>query len=86
MPCGWSARGGQTQSPYVKGGWDPKEKFGGHSVRISISFLTPSNSNNLAYDHMLSFRGRGAHHQAVQPVLLRGSLRCPSELRLEALS
>ncbi|KAK7422002.1 hypothetical protein QQZ08_009723 [Neonectria magnoliae] len=31
MPCGWSARGGQTQSPYVHGGWDPTEKFGGHS-------------------------------------------------------
>ncbi|KAK0631045.1 amidase signature domain-containing protein [Bombardia bombarda] len=31
MPCGWSARGGQTQSPYVQGGWDPTEKFGGHS-------------------------------------------------------
>lgn len=31
MPCGWSPRGGQTQSPYVHGGWDPTEKFGGHS-------------------------------------------------------
>ncbi|KAH6619627.1 amidase signature domain-containing protein [Chaetomium sp. MPI-SDFR-AT-0129] len=31
MPCGWSALGGQTQSPYVQGGWDPREKFGGHS-------------------------------------------------------
>ncbi|KAL8709248.1 MAG: hypothetical protein Q9220_005991 [cf. Caloplaca sp. 1 TL-2023] len=31
MPCGWSARGGQSQSPYVKGGWDLNEKFGGHS-------------------------------------------------------
>ncbi|KAF2686535.1 amidase signature enzyme, partial [Lentithecium fluviatile CBS 122367] len=31
MPCGWSAMGGQTQSQYVNGGWDPREKFGGHS-------------------------------------------------------
>ncbi|KUJ14715.1 amidase signature enzyme [Mollisia scopiformis] len=29
--CGWSAIGGQGQSPYVEGGLDPKDNFGGHS-------------------------------------------------------
>jgi hypothetical protein len=35
MPCGWSAVGGLTQTPYVIGGkkWD--DGFGGHSVSVS---------------------------------------------------
>ncbi|PVH86293.1 amidase signature enzyme [Cadophora sp. DSE1049] len=31
LRCGWSAIGGQGQSPYVEGGVDPKDNFGGHS-------------------------------------------------------
>ena len=32
LPCGWSALGGQTQSPYVRGGFDKNEDSpGGHS-------------------------------------------------------
>src|ERR1700710_1768190 len=36
LRCGWSAIGGQGQSPYVEGGLDPKDYFGGHSVSPSI--------------------------------------------------
>lgn len=33
LPCGWSAVGGQTQSAYVKGGFDAKaEAVGSHNV------------------------------------------------------
>ncbi|KUJ15904.1 amidase signature enzyme [Mollisia scopiformis] len=31
IPSGWSALGGQTQSPYVKGGVRPDDTFSGHS-------------------------------------------------------
>ncbi|RDW76971.1 amidase signature (AS) enzyme-5 [Coleophoma cylindrospora] len=31
IPSGWSALGGQTQSPYVKGGVQPDDTFSGHS-------------------------------------------------------
>ncbi|KAI1505674.1 amidase signature domain-containing protein [Biscogniauxia marginata] len=32
LTAGWSAFGGQTQSPYVSGGVDPKDKWLGHST------------------------------------------------------
>ncbi|KAI9817887.1 MAG: hypothetical protein M1827_001006 [Pycnora praestabilis] len=31
LDCGWSAVGGQTQSPYVDGGYKLNDTFGGHS-------------------------------------------------------
>lgn len=37
-PCGWSAVGGQAQSPYVKGGWRKGEPVGSHSVSLFFSF------------------------------------------------
>jgi hypothetical protein len=35
MTAGWSALGGQTQSPYVRGGVLPGAKFISHSVRYA---------------------------------------------------
>ena len=32
LPCGWSAVGGQTQTPYVVGGFVKGDKMLGHSV------------------------------------------------------
>ena len=33
IPSGWSAVGGQTQSAYIRGGFDPNDSLAGHSVR-----------------------------------------------------
>lgn len=37
LRCGWSAVGGQCQSAYVRGGIDPNDQSGGHSVSASVS-------------------------------------------------
>jgi amidase len=36
---GWSAVGGQTQSPYVRGGFRKDDTGGGHSVSIALSLF-----------------------------------------------
>jgi len=36
-PCGWSAVGGQTQSVYIKGGFEWSESVGSHNVRFLLS-------------------------------------------------
>lgn len=45
IPCGWSAAAGQSKSAYVRGGLDPNDSIGGHSVnRARARDLRPAKS------------------------------------------
>ncbi|KAK3191051.1 hypothetical protein K4F52_003001 [Lecanicillium sp. MT-2017a] len=46
LTSGWSAIGGQTQSPYVWNGVDPNDKWMGHSASILNHNLTPGGSSS----------------------------------------